>query len=177
MSDNMANAFNNFKKMVDSGNLPPEVQGFVNTLNNGNGDSKQTLNNMLSQVSPEMLNNLSSMLQSSNSSDNSNYNSGSSVGSNYNSFNGFNQNSRPSNSSNNSSNTGFNLDPETLMKMTSIISAMNQKDNPGNNLLHSLKPYLRDSRKDKLDQYANLLNLSKIADVMKNEKKENNNHG
>lgn len=179
MSDNLAEAFNNLKKMVDSGNIPNEVQGLVNNLNNGNSDSKQTLNNMLSQVSPEMLNNLSSMLQSNNfsngnnSSSNSNYNS--------NSSNGFNQNSGTSSSStynsSNSSNTGFNLDPETLMKMTSVISAMNQKDNPGNNLLHSLKPYLRDSRKSKLDQYANLLNLSKIADVMKNEKKENNNHG
>ena len=179
MSDNLAEAFNNLKKMVDSGNIPNEVQGLVSNLNNGNGDSKQTLNNMLSQVSPEMLNNLSSMLQSNNfsngnnSSSNSNYNS--------NSSSGFNQNSGTSSSStynsSNSSNTGFNLDPETLMKMTSVISAINQKDNPGNNLLHSLKPYLRDSRKGKLDQYANLLNLSKLADVMKNEKKENNNHG
>ena len=175
MSDNLTEAFNNFKKMVDSGNIPNEVQGLVNNLNSGNNDSKQTLNNMLSQVSPEMLNNLSSMLQSNNFSNgnNSSSNSGSS--------NAFNQNSTASNgssyNSNTSSNTSFNLDPETLMKMTSVISAMNQKNNPGNNLLHSLKPYLRDSRKDKLDQYANLLNLSKLADVMKNEKKENNTHG
>ena len=164
MSDNLAEAFNNLKKMVDSGNIPNEVQGLVNNLNNGNNDSKQTLNNMLSQVSPEMLNNLSSMLQSNNFS-------------NSNSSNNFNTNSAKSNNSGNASSSSFNLDPETLMKMTSIINMMNQKDNPGNNLLHSLKPYLRDSRKDKLDQYANLLNLSKIADVMKNEKKENNNHG
>lgn len=161
MSDNLADAFNSLKKMVDSGNIPSEVQGLVNNLNNGNGDSRQTLNNMLSQVSPEMLNNLSSMLQSNNSntsSKNNNFNS-----SNYNS------------SSSNSSNNGLNIDAETLMKMTSMINAMNQKNNPGNNLLHSLKPYLRDSRKDKLDQYANLLNLTQIADMMKNDKKENNN--
>lgn len=156
MSDNLADAFNSLKKMVDSGNIPSEVQGLVNNLNNGNNDSKQALNNMLSQVSPEMLNNLSSMLQSNNNnSSNSNY----------------------GNNSNNSSNNGFNIDAETLMKMTSVINKMNQKDNPGSNLLHSLKPYLRDSRKSKLDQYANLLNITKIADVMKNEKKENNNNG
>ncbi len=162
MSDNLTEAFNNLKKMVDSGNIPSEVQGLVNNLNNGNSDSKQTLNNMLSQISPEMLNNLSSMLQSNNSANNNNFNSSNS--SNY------------STNSSNTSNNNFNLDPETLMKMTSVISAMNQKDNPGSNLLHSLKPYLRDSRKDKLDQYANLLNISKIADIMKKEKKENNNH-
>ena len=162
MSDNLTEAFNNLKKMVDSGNIPSEVQGLVNNLNNGNSDSKQTLNNMLSQISPEMLNNLSSMLQSNNSANNNNFNSSNS--SNY------------STNSSNTSNNNFNLDLETLMKMTSVISAMNQKDNPGSNLLHSLKPYLRDSRKDKLDQYANLLNISKIADIMKKEKKENNNH-
>ena len=176
MSDNLAEAFNNLKKMVDSGNIPSEVQGLVNNLNNGNGNSKQALNNMLSQVSPEMLNNLSSMLQSNNSANNNNANSSNS--SNYNTnFNSSSESNYNSNSnSSNNSNNGFNLDPETLIKMTSVINAMNQKDNPGSNLLHSLKPYLRDTRKDKLDQYANLLNISKIADIMKNEKKENNNH-
>lgn len=153
MSDNLADAFNTLKKMVDSGNIPSEMQGLVNNLNNGNSDSKQNLNNMLSQVSPEMLNNLSSMLQSSNNSNNNSQN----------------------NSSNNASNNNFNIDPATLMKMTSVINSMNKKDNPGSNLLHSLKPYLRESRKDKLDQYANLLNITKIADIMKNENKENNN--
>jgi len=63
---------------------------------------------------------------------------------------------------------------DVVEKMSTL--SMNQKDNPGSNLLHSLKPYLRNSRKDKLDQYANLLNITKIADIMKNEKKENN-HG
>lgn len=146
MSDNLNDAFNTFKKMVDSGNIPNEVQGFVNNLNNGNNDSDKTLHNMLSQVSPEMLNNLSSMFQS-NSSNN------------------------PINSTSTDSSNSFNLDPQTLMKMTSIINNMNKKDNPGTNLLHSLKPYLRDSRKNKLDQYANLLNITRIADAMKNDKK------
>lgn len=146
MSDNLNDAFSAFKKMVDSGNIPPEVQGLVNNLNNGNNDSNKPLHNMLSQISPEMLNNLSSMLQSNKSTVST------------------------SNSSNDSSNN-FNIDPQTLMKMTSIINSMNKKDNPGSNLLHSLKPYLRDSRKDKLDQYANLLNITRIADAMKNDKK------
>lgn len=152
MSDNLADAFNSLKKMVDSGNIPSEVQGLMNNLNNGNTDSKQSLNNMLSQVSPEMLNNLSSMLQS-NSNSNSNHTS----------------------SSNENSNSNLNIDAETLMKMTSMINIMNQKNGPGNDLLHSLKPYLRDSRKGKIDQYSNLLNLTKLADVMKKDKKENNN--
>lgn len=146
MSDNLNDAFSALKKMVDSGNIPNEIQDLVNNLNNGNNDSNTTLHNMISQVSPEMLNNLSSMFQSNSSNDSS------------------------TNSSINSS-SSFNLDPQTLMKMTSIINNLNKKDNPGTNLLHSLKPYLRDSRKSKLDQYANLLNITRIADAMKNDKK------
>lgn len=143
MSDNLNNAFSTLKKMIDNGNIPNEIQGLVNNLNNSNNDSNATLHNMLSQVSPEMLENLSSMLKSTDST---------------------------TNSSNDSSNS-FNLDPQTLMRMTSIINSMNKKDNPGSNLLHSLKPYLRDSRKSKLDQYANLLNITRIADAIKNDKK------
>lgn len=156
MSDNLNDSFNVFKKMVDSGNIPSELQGLVNNLNNSNAETKQNLNNILSQVSPEMLNNFSSMLQSNKTSSGNSSNS-------YNS------------STNDGSNNNFSIDADTIMKMTSVINAMNKKDNAGSNLLHSLKPYLRDSRKDKLDQYANLLNITKIADVMKNEKKENNN--
>ena len=145
MSDNLAEAFNNLKKMVDSGNIPSEVQGMISNLNNSNTDSKQTLNNMLNQVSPEMLNNLSTMLNSSNTSS----------------------------SSQSAQDNGLNIDMATLMKMTSIINKMNSNDSTSKNLLQSLKPYLRDSRKDKLEQYSNLLNVAKIAEVMKNDKKEN----
>ena len=52
------------------------------------------------------------------------------------------------------------------MKMKSIMENMNNKNDPRANLLYSLKPYLRDSKKDKLDQYVNLLNVSKIAELM-----------
>ena len=62
------------------------------------------------------------------------------------------------------------------MKMQSIMNNMNNKNDPRANLLYSLKPYLRDSKKDKLDQYVNLLNISKIADVMNNNKKETDNN-
>lgn len=178
MADKMEDLLANVKKMVDSGNIPPEVQQMMNNLqnsnttNNGNNSNNNDidhnsnsdngnnidLNNILSQVSPEMLNNLSSMFQSNN--DNSNNNSGS--------------NFNTSSSNNNSS--GFNLDMNTMLKMKNIISSMNQKDDPRANLLYSLKPYLRDSKKNKLDQYVNMLNMTKIADFMKNDNKENNNN-
>ena len=70
----------------------------------------------------------------------------------------------------------------TIMKISSAFGNMNNKNDPRGNLLNSLKPYLRDQKKDKLDSYVNLLNMSKIADLLKNtnttnnsDNKENNN--
>lgn len=166
MADNMEDLMSNVKKMVDSGNIPPEIQQMMNSLQNSSNNSNSVSNNsdnnnnidfnkVLSQVSPEMLNSFSSMLQSSNISNNNS--------------------SSNSNSSNNDNTSGFNIDMNTMLKMKNIISSMNQKDDPRANLLYSLKPYLRDSKKGKLDQYVNLLNMTKIADFMKNDNKENNN--
>jgi len=80
------------------------------------------------------------------------------------------------NKSNNSSSekkeNDFNIDINTILKMKSIIDSINNKDDPRANLLYSLKPYLRENKKKKLDQFVNLLNITKIADTMK---KENNN--
>ena len=70
------------------------------------------------------------------------------------------------NNSTPNNNNNFNLDMNTIMKMKSIMENMNNKNDPRANLLYSLKPYLRDSKKDKLDQYVNLLNVSKIAELM-----------
>lgn len=150
MSNNMEDLFANVKKMVDSGNIPSDIQQMMNNLQNTSNNnssaenSSPDLNNILSQVSPEMINNLSSMLNSSQSNQDSNSNSTNSSG----------------------NNNNFNIDMNTIMKMKSIMDNMNNKNDPRANLLYSLKPYLRDSKKDKLDQYVNLLNISKIADVM-----------
>ena len=84
-----------------------------------------------------------------------------------------------SNNSNQQSNN-FDLngiDMNTIMKMSSALGKMkNTSNDPRANLLNSLKPYLRDSKKGKLDNYINLLNVSKIAEIMKDNNKENNNN-
>ena len=78
---------------------------------------------------------------------------------------------------NSASSNNFNIDVETILKMKSIMNQMNQKNDSRVNLLYSLKPYLRESRKNKLDEYVNLLNVTKIVDILANEKKENNKNG
>lgn len=141
------NTMNNIKNMVDNGNISEAI----------------------SNISPEMIENFSKMLSNQGNSAQSN-----------------NQNqsqAQTNNSTNNTQNSNNNfdfsgIDMNTIMKMSSVIGKMNNsKDDPRANLLNSLKPYLRDSRKGKLDNYINLLNVSKIAEIMKeNNNKENNNN-
>lgn len=81
----------------------------------------------------------------------------------------FSQNSSNSNSSDenrqNSVNTDFDIN--TILKMKSIIDSMNnQKDDPRANLLMSLKPYLKPSRKEKVDQYVKLFQMGKVIEVL-----------
>ena len=119
-------------------------------------DMFEKLNNITGQknISPEMMNNLFNMLNKSNNNNSSNNSSD----------NSYKQNSNSSTSQDNSfENSG--IDFETIMKMKTIIDKMNAKDDPRSNLLQSLKPYLKDSRKSKIDQYIQLMNMSKVLDV------------
>lgn len=83
-----------------------------------------------------------------------------------------NHSNSPDNSSNNSNNddsSKFNIDFETIMKMKNIMDALNsKKDDPRSNLLQSLKPYLKEERKNKIDQYIQLLNMSNVFNMLKN---------
>lgn len=103
-------------------------------------------------ISPEIVNNLMGML-GTNSSNNEQ------TGNNY-SENTSNNNAQNTNNSNSG-----NIDFETIMKMKSIIDKMNIKDDPRSNLLESLKPYLKESRRGKVDQYIQLMNISRVIEV------------
>lgn len=124
--------------------------------------NKGELNDVISQISPEMIQNFSSMMnnQTVNSPDGGN--------------------SGGSTSSNASSSGGFDfsqIDMNTILKMKSVMEKLNSSNDPRSNLLYSLKPYLREEKKGKLDQYANLLNVAKIADLFKDDHKENPHNG
>ena len=118
------------------------------------------LNNIAGQnnISPDMVNNLFTMFNNSNNSNNQNTNTNSSDNSSNQDYN---------NSTNNQNNPfgSSGIDFETIMKMKTIIDKMNTKDDPRSNLLQSLKPYLKDSRRSKIDQYIQLMNMSKVMDV------------
>lgn len=117
-------------------------------------------------ISPDMVNNLLNMF---NNASNNNGNSNSSNE----------HTSQSSDTSSNNQDSSFNssgIDFETIMRMKSIIDKMNVKDDPRSNLLQSLKPYLKDSRKSKVDQYIQLMNMSKVMEMfssMGGDKKKN----
>lgn len=148
--DNMnidENTMKNIKNMVDNGNISDAI----------------------SSISPEMIQNFSKML-SNQGNNNQNQETN-----NYNSNNNQNLNNNQNQGTNNFDLGG--IDMNTIMKMSSVLGKMkNSKDDPRANLLNSLKPYLRDSKKGKLDNYMNLLNVTKIAEIMKDNNKENNNN-
>ena len=130
-------------------------------------------------ISPEMLNNFMEMLKNNNShSENSEHNSNISNSSDDSSSNSVNfgdiLSHLSSNSSDNTSSNNNSIDFETIMKIKNIMETLNNKNNPSANLLYSLKPYLRKSKQAKLDQYANLLKISQVSNLFKNEKGDNN---
>lgn len=134
------------------------MKNIKNMVDNGN------LSDAISQISPEMMQNFSKMLSNPNTKneqENSNTTN--------------NQAKTENNTSNNFDLN--NIDMDTIMKFSSAFGKIkNSKNDPRANLLNSLKPYLRDEKKGKIDQYMNLLNVSKIAEIMKDNNKGNNNN-
>ncbi len=150
-------------------NTMNKLKGMLN-----NGD----LNNLVSQIPPEMMQNFSNLM-----SNNSGLNNGQQAGvsnsndndkSNSNISNSNINSSNNSATSNNMNNFDFSkIDMNMMLKMKSIMENLNSSNDPRSNLLYSLKPYLRDEKKGKIDQYANLLNFAKVAEVFKSDNKEN----
>ena len=75
--------------------------------------------------------------------------------------------SNDNNSSNNNNNNDSNIDINTILKMKKIMDSVNSnKDDPRSNLLLSLKPYLKESRRKKVDQYIQLFGIGKAFEIM-----------
>ena len=127
-----------------------------NSLNKLNDMMKNgNVSDILSKIPPDVIQNFSTMMNNQNNNSNNN-----------------NSNGKVSNNSTQNSFDFSNIDMNTIIKMKNVMDKMNNTNDPRSNLLASLKPYLRDSKKEKLDQYANLINFAKIAEILKNDNKE-----
>ena len=123
-------------------------------MNDDMSDLMAKLNSMLGSDSANGLKDMINNFSNNNSSDNSS------------SDNSYSTASSSVNTEDDNSN--FNIDFDTIMKMKSVMDAMNSKKNdPRAKLLMSLKPYLKDSRKQKLDQYVQLLNMRSVFELFK----------
>lgn len=72
-------------------------------------------------------------------------------------------------------NNAPSIDMKQIMNMASKFNSQNSDDDMSR-LLFALKPYLRNQKKEKIDEYLNLIKMGKMAqffDLMGNNKKQN----
>ena len=185
MNEDMSNLINKFSSMLKNNELPPELSNVLQSVT-GNSVSSNTNSNPNRNFSSKYNKNGSNhsynnsicnnFCNSSNDNLNNSYRDISSDSKNSANignidFSNINldaiknilgQNSISDSKKNNDS-SSFNIDINTMLKMKSIIDAMNsQKDDPRANLLKSLKPYLKESRKEKVDQYIKIFSMEKV---------------
>ena len=148
MENDISNVLNQFKDILNK-----------NSSNTSNNSSNSNSNTNLN-ITPEMITSIAENLKNNNFNNNlSNHSNKTSSSQNI-----FTQNSE----------ANSNLDIDTILKIKNIIDTFNQKDDARANLLYSLKPYLRESRQKKIDQYVNLFKISAITNLFKKEKGDNN---
>ena len=80
-----------------------------------------------------------------------------------------NNNTYTNTSTNTGNNNNFdfsNLDMNTILKMQNLLSKFN-RNTPKKTLLYSLKPFLNQSRQDKLGEYITILSVMDALDIFK----------
>lgn len=161
---NFYEMFAKAQEMINSGNVPKEVQEMAQQISATNGQGG-TSNNMS--------NNINNMANAKSNSNNNSYDNGinsvKSARANYNEGNYNSSNASFNyNEGNNSGagNSGMNFDIDTMMKVQQMMSALNSKsDDDLSNLLFALKPYLRNEKKEKIDEYIKLIRMGKMAEL------------
>lgn len=129
-----------------------DMSNLMNQINKmlGNNEIPDNIKNIMSQFSSNT-NQTNSSLSHNNSDNSQNKN----------------QLNNDTSSSDNSQSSMPDFDIGTMMKMKQIIDSMNaNKNDPRANLLLSLKPYLKDSRKEKVDQYIQIFKMGKVFEML-----------
>lgn len=70
-----------------------------------------------------------------------------------------------SNSTNNSSSINYS-DIENIIKMKSFFDKATYNNSQNVELLQALKPFMKDSRKEKIDKYAKMLKFAEVAKML-----------
>ncbi len=146
--------------MIQNNQIPDDIKNLINNMQSANQNVSNNQLNHSSNFNNSYNNTASTYTQNTNVRNTNSAN-------NYNSQNNkqnYNQNNVQSNDQN--SNAVPNIDVETLMKIQNIMSKMKNSENDDmSKLLLSLKPYLRDGRKDKVDEYIQLIKMGKMTEL------------
>ncbi len=122
-------------------------------MNDDMSNLMEQINNMMknNQIPDDIKNIINSMSQNSSNSGNTDS-----------------KNKDTSSSENTSSDSSMpEFDMATIMKLKRVMESMKSSSNdPRANLLKSLKPYLKDSRKEKVDQYIQIFGMGKVFEML-----------
>ena len=170
----MSEMIKNFSQMLNNQQIPDNIKNVLNSMNmnnnmssNNDASKNNTSNNATNSKgkSDNKYNNVKNSNGFNNSKDNTVKNKGFNTES-------FSDNS-DSDSSSSTNTSGFNnifgdLDINTILKIQKVMSSINndKQNDSRTNLLMSLKPYLKDSRKSKIDQYVQLMKMGKVFEII-----------
>lgn len=85
----------------------------------------------------------------------------------------FNSGTTNNSNNNNNNNTFSGIDPSFLLKAQKIMSSVT-RDDPKKSLLLSLKPFLRKSRQDKINEYISMLSIINAIEVFSDKGSDKN---
>ena len=154
MSNDISDLMNNISQMMNNGQMPENVKNILSSMTNGNNE------NFVNNSNNNCNNNIGN--SSSNSYENSSNNNP--INNNEN-----NSNSNKKNTSHNSNNNIFgDIDINTILKIQKVMNSINndKQNDSRTNLLMSLKPYLKETRKNKVDQYIQLMKMGKVFEII-----------
>ena len=159
MNDNdMANMIKKAQEMINNNQIPDELKNLVANMQNSynNHNNMRNSNNINNTSSKSNMKQDYNKYSSTYSRGNNNYNVNSRINNNT-------QNNQENNATENSNSSG--IDIETMMKLQNIMSKMKSfnNDDDMSKLLLSLKPYLRNEKKEKVDEYIKLIKMGKMT--------------
>lgn len=175
MNDNDLNEMiKKAQSMIQNNQIPDDIKALINNLQNSN-DNSTNINNTYNN---NYNNNYNNTNYNNNKYKNNNYTNGINTNNSYNyssntqEKNDIKNNNYSFSTSNENNNSNYNLnnsniDMETLMKIQKIMSKMkNSSDDDMSKLLLSLKPYLRNGKKEKIDEYIQLIKMGKMTQLL-----------
>lgn len=153
MNNDMSDMMKNLNNMLDENKIPDNFKDMLGSLmqNSDKNNNTDGATNNINNSNIDLNSVLKILRENSNNSSNDTNN----------------KEKKVSDSSDDSS-LG-NIDINTILKMQEVIKSMNSESNSSRaNLLRSLKPYLKQSRQEKVDQYIQLFNMEKVFKMLNN---------